>query len=452
MFVCGAIASTSAASPITAPAESALEPGRGDVDDRRGSLAARIALTILRIDEPRARPACPSRSRPRRSRSPLAALDRVDQVVLRHRVDVVRRTRRRERGDRPSRTSRTRERGRLRPRPRGRVRKPAQRWCSQPPESTSRPVRIRSSKGRGPCGRKLLQPRCRLLPVPKRLLLLLGFALVLPANAWAGDATIVSRDVPLAGERALAGSAPPARFNMVGLHWQGPGVVSFRTRSLAGRWSEWVDADAEPEDQPNGGSAERARTRAWRLGNPWWVGPVEPDRVSRAGPGHPAARLLRLELRPRRSCQDVSRRPARRRSCRAAPGAQTSRSGAQALLRAGRAACDRPSHGRLERLRAGRGAGDRPGDRDLPREGKRLERHRLQLPRRPLRPGLRGSVRRDRAERDRRPRAGLQHRLGRRRGARRVQLARASRRRRATRSSGSSRGDSISRTSIRRAR
>ena len=35
MFVCGAIASTSAAWPITAPAESALEPGRADVDDDR---------------------------------------------------------------------------------------------------------------------------------------------------------------------------------------------------------------------------------------------------------------------------------------------------------------------------------------------------------------------------------------------------------------------------------
>ena len=71
----------------------------------------------------------------------------------------------------------------------------------------------------------------------------------------------------------------------------------------------------------------------------------------------------------------------------------------------------------------GPGAGDRARDRDLPREGERLERHRLQLPDRPLRHGLRGPRRRDRPERDRRARRGLQHRLGRRRADRHVQLA-----------------------------
>ena len=49
--------------------------------------------------------------------------------------------------------------------------------------------------------------------------------------------------------------------------------MQFRTRSLAGRWGTWADADAEPEDQPNTGSAERMRTRSWRVGAPWWVGP-----------------------------------------------------------------------------------------------------------------------------------------------------------------------------------
>ena len=97
--------------------------------------------------------------------------------------------------------------------------------------------------------------------------------LVLPANAWAGDATIVSRDVPLAGQRALAGAGPPARFNMVGLHWRGAGRVEFRTRSLSGRWGAWVDAAPEEEDQPNTGATEGVRTRSWRLGSPYWVGP-----------------------------------------------------------------------------------------------------------------------------------------------------------------------------------
>ena len=111
--------------------------------------------------------------------------------------------------------------------------------------------------------------------MPRRLLALipLAVALVLPAPAAAGDATIVERNVPLAGERSLASGSPPQRFNLVGLHWRGPGSVQFRTRALTGRWSGWQDAAPEGEDQPDAGTAERARTSAWRLGNPWWVGP-----------------------------------------------------------------------------------------------------------------------------------------------------------------------------------
>ena len=74
---------------------------------------------------------------------------------------------------------------------------------------------------------------------------------------------------------------------------------------------------------------------------------------------------------------------------------------------------DRPSHRRSERLLPWRGGGDRQGDPALPRAGKRLERHRLQLSRRPFRHDLRGTLRRLRAERRRRPRARIQHRLGR---------------------------------------
>lgn len=111
--------------------------------------------------------------------------------------------------------------------------------------------------------------------MPRRLLILSALALLLPAPAAAADATIVSRIVPLAGTRALAASASPARFNLVGLHWRGPGGVRFRTRSLAGRWSEWADAAPEAEDRPDAGTAERNRAGGWRLGNPWWVGPSD---------------------------------------------------------------------------------------------------------------------------------------------------------------------------------
>ena len=109
----------------------------------------------------------------------------------------------------------------------------------------------------------------------KILRLAILLALAFPAAAMAEDATIVTRNVPLAGERALASSKPPARFNLVGLHWRGPGSVQFRTRSLAGRWSAWEGAAPEAEDQPDSGTPERARSGSWRLGNPWWVGPSD---------------------------------------------------------------------------------------------------------------------------------------------------------------------------------
>src|SRR4051794_18887305 len=73
------------------------------------------------------------------------------------------------------------------------------------------------------------------------------------------------REVPLHGERTLA-AVPPARFDMVGLHWRGPGAVDFRVRSIAGRWGKWQPAAPEAEDLPDNPS------HSWRLGNPYWVG------------------------------------------------------------------------------------------------------------------------------------------------------------------------------------
>jgi N-acetylmuramoyl-L-alanine amidase len=85
-----------------------------------------------------------------------------------------------------------------------------------------------------------------------------------PATAF-GGASITMREVPLHGERTLA-AAPPPRFDMVGLHWQGAGSVEFRTRSVAGRWSGWQPAAPESEDLPDGAAGP------WHLGNPYWVG------------------------------------------------------------------------------------------------------------------------------------------------------------------------------------
>ncbi len=62
-----------------------------------------------------------------------------------------------------------------------------------------------------------------------------------------GGVSIVSRDLPLGGERALASAPAPVRFDLVGLRWRGAGTVRFRTRSLAGRWSAWqVPDDSNP--------------------------------------------------------------------------------------------------------------------------------------------------------------------------------------------------------------
>ena len=109
-------------------------------------------------------------------------------------------------------------------------------------------------------------PMC---PLVRLLLLACLAALVLPGTALA-DPTITSRDVPLRGERML--SSAPSRFDLVGIHWQGSGSVSFRTRSAAGRWTAWQPAAPEAEDRPDRGARERSRP-GWRVGNPWWVGP-----------------------------------------------------------------------------------------------------------------------------------------------------------------------------------
>ncbi len=94
--------------------------------------------------------------------------------------------------------------------------------------------------------------------------------LAAPAAAY-GEVSMTMRDVPLHGERTLA-AASPARFDMVGLHWRGRGLVEFRTRSLHGGWSAWHRAAPEAEDVPDNATAEARSARGWRLGNPYWVG------------------------------------------------------------------------------------------------------------------------------------------------------------------------------------
>jgi N-acetylmuramoyl-L-alanine amidase-like protein len=100
--------------------------------------------------------------------------------------------------------------------------------------------------------------------------------LAVPGTASAA-ASLTARELPLHGERSLAASAP-SQFDLVGLHWRGPGSVEFRTRSITGQWSRWRRVAPEGEDLPDVGSAEAQRARGWRLGNPYWTGPS--DRIA----------------------------------------------------------------------------------------------------------------------------------------------------------------------------
>jgi N-acetylmuramoyl-L-alanine amidase-like protein len=103
-----------------------------------------------------------------------------------------------------------------------------------------------------------------------RVLFLAAAAFLVAPGAASAAASLTVRDVPLHGQRSLAAAGAP-RFDMVGLHWRGPGSVEFRTRTLSGRWSPWRQAAPEAEDLPDPGSPETGPARGWRLGNPYWT-------------------------------------------------------------------------------------------------------------------------------------------------------------------------------------
>ena len=80
------------------------------------------------------------------------------------------------------------------------------------------------------------------------LVALLALLVVAPSfaestTAPGGGVTIVSRELSVGGERTLASSRSPGRFDLVGLRWRGPGKVTFRARSVSGRWSAWQAPD-----------------------------------------------------------------------------------------------------------------------------------------------------------------------------------------------------------------
>jgi len=104
---------------------------------------------------------------------------------------------------------------------------------------------------------------------PLRAALVLFFAA--PGVAVASP-NLVARDLPA---RTGVVAKAPAAFDLVGLHWQGAGVVRFRTERADGTWSPWRLSAPESDDLPDRNTAEARRNRGWHLGNPFWVGRSE---------------------------------------------------------------------------------------------------------------------------------------------------------------------------------
>ena len=262
----------------------------------------------------------------------------------------------------------------------------------------------------------MCHPRKRVSPhetAPSSLAAVLAAAF--PGSAL--GAGLTARDL---SPQASRGAVPTGVFQLVGVHWRGPGLVKYRTRNLAGRWSAWRVFSAE-DALPDHGREQRA-TRGWRIASPFWTG------ASNAIQYRTVGRVARLRAYFVRSAEaGVSGEAGRSRGraadhhpCGLARGrVDPSRC---AVLRRLRPLRDRPPHGGLELVHEGAIGLDRSRDRALPRAGERLERHRLQLSRRQVRPGLRRPLRRDDQAGDRRACGGVQHGLRRDRADRRLQL------------------------------
>ena len=120
----------------------------------------------------------------------------------------------------------------------------------------------------------------------RRLLLILAAAgcaaVAAPAALGASPGDVTTLELVTDGTRDVS-AHETRRFTLAGVHWRGPGRVTFRTRSLAGDWSAWRPAAPEDEDGPDPGSAETRVRAGWRIGNPWWVGPSDRIEVRTSG-------------------------------------------------------------------------------------------------------------------------------------------------------------------------
>jgi N-acetylmuramoyl-L-alanine amidase len=125
------------------------------------------------------------------------------------------------------------------------------------------------------------------------LLIAAVVAAAFPASAL--GAGLVARDLsPQAPRRAV----PTGVFELVGVHWQGPGLVKYRTRNLAGRWSAW--RFFSPEDALPDRGRERRAAHGWRIASPFWTGPSNAIQYRTVG------RVMRLRAYFVRSPRQVS--------------------------------------------------------------------------------------------------------------------------------------------------
>ena len=201
------------------------------------------------------------------------------------------------------------------------------------------------------------------------------------------------------------------------------------TGRAPGPWSSAFDAlrrIVEPvaaggDPRAAGPDVEGVAGTGWKLGTPVWTGGCDAiqyridGRIDRL-----RAHFVRSEIRPLRQPASTAR-PSIRTAGRL--GRRRVDRTRQAELRSPPRRRVRSPHGGIEPCLL-RGVGRDPArDPGLPREVERMEGHRLQLPGRPLRPGVRRARRRHAAKRHRCPRARLQH--GQRRGLAARQLPEA---------------------------
>ena len=246
----------------------------------------------------------------------------------------------------------------------------------------------------------------------KLVLAVVVAALAAPASAFAAGPTLIVR-----GRAAARGARARRRGARVST-WSGcTGAAPEPSPSARG---------ASPAAGARGATADDDRDveRSWHFGNLDWTGAANAIHFRIGGsvtrlrayyvwsPTEPAA------------APDADRGRAADHP-RVSRGVPTSRSGVRRRATPTRVHFAIVHHtAGIEQLHARAVRCDRARNRDLPREGQRLERHRLQLPRRQVRADLRGPLRRHGQARDRRARIGLQHRRGRRLGDRRLPLRR----------------------------